>query len=111
MSDMSLVANLPDSIYWDWMHTILSSGGVAQYELNQLIRRIRRLSPGQNIDRSIEMFLRRHVHFPIAQHMGFILNLDLQERVVDKNDKHIRAFASEVVMLVVGIGMWCTIFL
>ena len=42
-SGLSLRANLPDSIYWDWMQTLVSSGGVAQYEINQLIRRIRRL--------------------------------------------------------------------
>ena len=111
MSDMALVANLPDSIFWDWMHTMLSSGGVAQYELNQLIRRIRRLSPDGNIDSSIESFLKQHVHFPKAQRLAFVLNLDLKERVVDKDDRHIRAFASEMIMLVVGIGMWCRMFL
>ena len=111
MSDMSLHANLPDSIYWDWMHTILSSGGVAQYELNQLLRRIRRLSPHQDIDASIEEFLREHVVFPKAQKSHIALKLDLEERVRDKDGKHVRAFASEMILLVVGIGLWCCVFL
>jgi hypothetical protein len=111
MSDMALHADLPESIYWDWMHTILSSSGVAQYELNQLLRRIRRLNPGEDIYSSIETFLKQHVVFPKAQRMSTLLNLDLKERVKDKNGKHIRAFASEMILLVVGIGMWCCIFL
>ena len=111
MSDMALHANLPYSIYWDWMHTILSSGGVAQYELNQLIRRIRRLSPGEDIDGSIEAFLKQHVVFPKAQRLSTLLHLDFKERVRDKNGKHIRAFASEMILLVVGVGMWCCMFL
>ena len=111
MSDMAAYANLPDSIYWDWMHTILSSSGVAQYEVNQLIRRIRRLSPGQDIDKSIETFLKQHVVFPKGQRIAFVRNLDLKERVKDKAGKHIRAFANEMILLVMGIGMWCSMFL
>jgi RNA-splicing ligase RtcB len=48
------------------MHTIVSSGGVGQYELNQLVRRIRGLSPGHNVDESIEHFLKTLVTFPKA---------------------------------------------
>ena len=110
-SGLSLRANLPDSIYWDWMHTLVSSGGVAQYEINQVIRRIRRLSPTADLDDSIESFLKRFVVFPKAQSGQILRNLNLKERIADKDTKHIRAFASEVLLLVVGLGLWCQIFL
>ena len=36
-SNMADIADLPRSIFMDWMHTICSSGGVAQYEVNQFV--------------------------------------------------------------------------
>jgi hypothetical protein len=39
----SKVAMLPESVFPDTMHNMLASGGVLQYELNQLTRRITRL--------------------------------------------------------------------
>ena len=111
VSDMSLHANLPESIYWDWMHTLCSSSGVGQYELNQLIRRIRRLSPDQNIDLAIETFVKDHLVLPKAHRTQVLRNLNLKERIVDKRGRHFRGFASEVLCLIVAIGLWCQMFL
>ena len=41
-SDMAEVADLPNSLYMDWMHCICASGGMGQYELNQFLRRLLR---------------------------------------------------------------------
>ena len=61
---------------------------------------------------SIETFLQKYVVFPKAQSMrSMIKNLDLKERVVEKDQKHIRAFASEMLLLAVGLGLWCEVFL
>ena len=35
-SDMAEAANLPDSIFMDWMHSLCSSGGMGQYEVKHL---------------------------------------------------------------------------
>ena len=43
-SPMAARANLPEGTYYDWMHSLVSSGGVAQYEVSQLVRRLIALS-------------------------------------------------------------------
>ena len=47
-SAMAPRANLPEGVYYDWMHSLVSSGGVAQYEMNQLLHRIKSLSEDAN---------------------------------------------------------------
>ncbi len=34
---MRHIVSFPTSVYWDWMHCVVASGGIAQYELNQLV--------------------------------------------------------------------------
>ena len=34
------IAGIPDAIFWDWQHCLLSSGGVAQYGINQFLRAV-----------------------------------------------------------------------
>ena len=46
---MRKVANIPDSIIWDSQHNLWASGGVGQYHLNQLCRKIKAL----HADRSL----------------------------------------------------------
>ena len=36
------IVRVPDCVYWDAMHVLHASGGVAQYECNQLAMQIRR---------------------------------------------------------------------
>ena len=36
-SHMRFVANVPDSRYTDWFHNLLASGGMLQYQINQLL--------------------------------------------------------------------------
>ena len=43
----SKVAMIPESVFPDSMHNMLASGGVLQFELNQLTRRITRLGYSQ----------------------------------------------------------------
>ena len=58
----------------------------------------------QVVDKSIEEFMGKHVAFPKANRLQILRNLDLKERIVNKDTKHIRAFASEVLLLIVGLA-------
>ena len=40
--DICKQANLPDSLYFDTMHNVCTSGGFAQYEVNQFCRSVKR---------------------------------------------------------------------
>jgi hypothetical protein len=34
------VSNLQETMFWDWMHCIVASGGIGQYEVNQFVLKI-----------------------------------------------------------------------
>ena len=55
-SDMAPIVRFPETLYYDWMHTIVSNGGVAQWELNQLLIRIKGLSPGNILIEKLDSF-------------------------------------------------------
>ncbi len=95
-SPMRAVAALPDSVYWDWMHCIVASGGVAQHEVNQFLLRLARLWPLSEIEA-----LMTAIVFPKCYGK---LSLKLADRVGKKKKSHIKAFSSEVVMLITALG-------
>ena len=94
------LANLPYSIYWDWMHCLVASGGVAQYELNQLLRRIQLLVPLSRLQD-----FAHHVAFPKGSE--FEPKLCLADRMRNGPTKHIKAFASEMLGWIVIVGLFC----
>ena len=96
-SDMAIVANVPESIYRDWMHIVAASGGVGQFEINQYILRIGKLWPLHILDD-----FRQLVRFPPSQ--GHTCKF--QDRVVAEPDAHIKAFAAETVPMFVVLGIW-----
>ena len=105
-SDMAEIANLPDSLYMDWMHTLCSSGGMAQYELNQFLRRlvysvppVARLQLLQNLDD-----FRRFITFP--KHQGNCRGVVLKERIVNKPGAHVRMFATECLQVLLSVCLW-----
>ena len=102
-NDMATIANIPDSIFWDWQHTTCSSGGVAQYEVNGFLRKAKGLSPEllDNLDEFVD-----NVTLPKQHQKDVKKGLSLRERMVDKRGKHLKAFASEMLSLVVVVCLW-----
>ena len=96
---MREVAALPDSIYWDWMHCIVASGGIAQLHLNQFLRKISGVYP---IDR-VEAFFRAIV-FPSGEKN---FRMRLKSRMSKSPKKGLRAFAAEVLSLVTALLALC----
>ena len=101
-SDMATIANIPDSVYWDWMHTLCSSGGVAQYEMNQYLVRVKHVD--NRLLGTLEEF-KKQVVLPkaLAKPMKRIVFAD---RINTKPHTHIKAFASEVLSMMVVLGLW-----
>ena len=97
-SPMAKISNVPDCIFWDWMHCMVASGGIAQYELNQLLRRLRARLPLEKLD----VFASQYIVFE-KRHK---LKARFAERVVDSDGAHIRAFASEVLAMVTVVGVF-----
>ena len=100
-SDIRFTVAIPRSIYWDGMHSVYASGGVAAREINQFLRRVKdhcRLQDLDSITRDI-------VTFPKTLPR---LNLKLSERVVDKDDGvSLRAFASETIQVLTVLTVFC----
>ena len=101
LSDMAGMANQPDSTFWDWMHCIVASGGMGQYELNQFLRRIAKIKPewlsyidkiGQDV-----------ITWPKCS--GY-KKLRLADRLRKRDNKPIKLFASEVLQQIVVVGVF-----
>ena len=101
---INTIAQIPFSVYWDWMHCVVASGGWAQYELNQLLRRIQRIVPLERLQD-----FARYVKFP--KEGGFSPKLCLADRLRDKPHKHFKAFASEVLGWSIVVGLFCEMVL
>ena len=93
------VFRVPESLCWDAQHSIWSSGGVGQYVCNQFIHDL--TANGLNIPQ-IDDFIRYVVH-----PRGEKWKAPLSERIRPGNNKHIRAFAGETVLLITSLTMLC----
>lgn len=88
------ICNAVSGTCWDWMHILMASGGVAQYEFNQYIRRLCKatgLKP-----KSLDDFASQVVW---PQKAAPWPKTYFQKRVVDEDDAHLKAFASELFQL------------
>ena len=85
---------VPECIYWDPMHVVWASGGIAQYEVNQLLREAAsRGVAWPNLQTFIDQ-----VSFFRRGRRG--LGWNLQRRIVDNERKHMRAFAAEMLAVI-----------
>ena len=109
---MAARANLPEGTYYDWMHSLVSSGGVAQYYISQLVRGIRSLSE-TNEEKAEVMALmddiRQKVVWPRASPK--LKGLVLQDRMPKKPHGHVRMFAAETLQMMVFLGLYCQLVL
>ena len=80
----------PERLYYDSMHTLYSSGGIAQFECNQILVRIKRRIPKRQVQ---EFF--NHIKLT-----GGELAFDFFQRVRNSAKKHVKAFASEVLVMI-----------
>lgn len=92
------IANLPHSAYYDWMHCLVASGGVAQYELNEIVKVFRTHGVSlEDIDEFVET-----LHWPRSQsklRRGFF-----QSCFVSSENGHSRAFAAETLSAITALG-------
>ena len=110
-SDMAEVADLPRSIFMDWMHSLCSSGGVAQYEVNQFVRRVVGLVNNEersNMFAQLDNF-RLAVVWPKREPR--FKTLKLEERIVNKPGSHARMFAAECLQVVMAMGLYSVVLL
>jgi hypothetical protein len=97
---------MPDCIYWDHMHMVYASGGVAQYEVNQLVRNIRDKGVAfHEIDTWVQA-----LQFP-KEGVTKLPKRFFADRVVDADGKHIRAYAGEMLTAICVLGFFCDEFL
>jgi len=91
-------AKLPSTTYWDWMHNLVASGGVAQYKVNQFLRRVRPHMPLEYV----ESFL-AGCTWPagVKKKPRFKFHT---WTLIEKDKAHIKMYASELLQLIEGLG-------
>ena len=90
----------------DWMHTLCSSGGLGQYELNQFLRRLKaKVATGLQpaFLAQLDAF-RNQVAWPKREPRH--ASLEFQERMVDKPGKHVRMFAAECMQSILALCLY-----
>jgi hypothetical protein len=98
--------SFPNCVYWDWMHNWCSSGGVGQYHLNQFVHQLTTtLAIGL---KELDEFMAKVVEPKSSPRLPKRFFAD---RVVDGTSKHIRAFASEVLVAVHVLAMFVQLVL
>ena len=76
--------------YYDWMHVLVASGGVAQYEVNELVKKIR----GAGIRLKILDEFASNVLMPKSRPK--LPSTFFQDRINDEDNSCIRGFAAEM---------------
>ena len=100
----SRVARIPESIYPDNMHNMLASGGVMQYELNQLIRRILAI-PDFITREGLDLYaasIKKPKHGITRLPPNFFV-----ERLIDRDESHLKGYAGEVLSALAVISYFC----
>ena len=102
-SPMAARANLPEGVYYDWMHSLVSSGGVAQYAISQLLRRL--ISASQDGDATLALMdeMRKKMVWPKSSPK--LHNMQFKERMPKRPDGHVRMFAAETLQVMVFLGL------
>ncbi len=93
--------SFPTSIYWDWMHCLVASGGVGQYEVNQMV--LAALGKGLTTAR-LDDFTAT-ITFP--QGSSKLPKHFFRDRLVSGDTNHIKAFAAETLVAVAVLGLFC----
>jgi hypothetical protein len=98
--------SFPNCVYWDWMHNWCSSGGVGQFHLNRFVQQIT-TTLGIEL-RDLDEFMAKVIEPKSSPRLPKRFFAD---RVVDGPTKHVRAFASEVLVAVHVLAMFVQLVL
>jgi hypothetical protein len=93
------VARFPETIFWDWMHCLEASGGIAQYQLNQIVLHLKR--SGISLA-EIDAFCSK-----VSMAGNKLSNTFFSDRVVEGPNSHIKAFGSEMLAAIPVFGLFC----
>jgi hypothetical protein len=98
---MRVVLPMTQSQYFDWMHTYVASGGLAQYELNGIVLHVvnKYEIPLSDIDAWCE-------NVKLPKGMSKLPKKFFQNRVVERADARMKAFASEMLTAVMLFGFF-----
>ena len=99
------IAQVPECIYYDWMHNMCASGGVGAHNVNQFVRAV--AQAGVTLA-DITAFTQKVVQSKSNRKLG---SFKFEQRIADKPSAPIRAFASEVLSLVPALAMMCDVVL
>ena len=94
------MAALPYRLYWDWMHCLVASGGVAQYQCNSLLANLK--SNGISL-KDLDDFARQVTMPKTWERLKKPL---FQDRLVNGADEHIKAFTSEMMSVIAILGIF-----
>lgn len=79
---------------FDWMHILVASGGVAQYEVNEYVKILRQHNVSlERLDAFAQEVVSPQKHFKLPKDF-------FQERVNNEDNSHIRCFANEVLVAI-----------
>jgi len=94
------LAKFPDSVFWDWMHCLVASGGVAQYQCNRLLLVFR----GGGLPlKDVDQFARQ---VSVPRTWQRLRNTFYEDRTVEGDDAHMKAFASEMLTAIAILGIF-----
>jgi len=94
------ISNFPGGLYWDWMHCLVASGGVAQYQCNQLLSALQR--SGVSLD-DLDNF---NVQVTVPLTWQKLPKTFFKDRFVNGDDSHMKAFASEMITVIAVLGLF-----
>jgi hypothetical protein len=89
----------PMCMFGDWMHILLSSSAVGQFHVNQFVRQLSLHKPVPEIDSWIDSIR-------LPRGVTKLRKRFLADRVVDSPGRHIHAFASELMSLIMVLGFY-----
>lgn len=99
------ITKFPTTVYWDWMHCMFASGGVAQYNVNAFLLEIVRVGlPLADIDE-----FAAKITTPSSKQK--LTRTFFQDRTVLRDGAHIKAFASEMITAIQVLGIFSDVVL
>ena len=81
---------------YDWMHCFISSGGIAQYHLNQYVLACKNEGFGVS---EVSDFVQKEVQFPTASKKPPCIASRMRE-------DHLHTFAGETLSILAGLALW-----
>ena len=94
------VVRFPDTVFWDWMHCLVASGGVAQFQVNEFLLRLK--ADGISL-KNVDDFADKVIVPPCWQKLTKTF---FRDRTVEGSGHHLRAFASEMLTAIAILGIF-----